>query len=359
MKIALFQVFILNHPRRICLFVACLLFLTFSFVARQEAIAQSNQFTLEKEQHWETYHVGGTCITSNKLSVADVDGDGVMEIITGAGMYYLVNGTRTVSEPTLKIYNWNGQNITLEKSHKWAGSIGSIYACDSNGDGAIEIIITGSIRNSTGSYPQLMIWQWNGEAMVLKGSYGVTSISSVSVGDMDKDGKPEIISVGRFSNSSQFFAALRMWRWDGISLTLKKSVEWGAANSTTANSVYVYDVDGDGVDEVITGGYTNTLKNSSGQIRIWYWNGQDFSLKANEEWRPKDGYGLTIAGGVEGNTVVNNVKAGDVDGDGIIEIITGGFTYDGEKTNAQLRIWNWNGQTLTLRKAKSGQLKTS
>lgn len=80
---------------------------------------------------------------------------------------------------------------------------------------------------------------------------------------MDKDGKPEIISVGRFSNSSQFFAALRMWRWDGISLTLKKSVEWGAANSTTANSVYVYDVDGDGVDEVITGGYTNTLKKTA------------------------------------------------------------------------------------------------
>jgi hypothetical protein len=36
------------------------------------------------------------------------------------------------------------------------------------------------------------------------------------------------------------------------------------------------------------------------------------------------GYALNIAGGVQGNTMVNNVKVGDVDGDGAPEIITGG-----------------------------------
>lgn len=62
--------------------------------------------------------------------------------------------------------------------------------------------------------------------------------------------------------------------------------------------------------------------------------------------------GLTIAGGVQGNTVVNNVKVGDVDSDGIVEIVTGGFTYDGENTNAQLRIWSWNGEQLLLEKSE-------
>jgi hypothetical protein len=72
-------------------------------------------------------------------------------------------------------------------------------------------------------------------------------------------------------------------------------------------------------------------------------------MKANEEWRLKDsGYGLNNVGGVMGNTVVNNVKIGDVDGDGTSEIITAGFAYDGEKIAAQLTIWNWNGQDLTL-----------
>jgi hypothetical protein len=64
------------------------------------------------------------------------------------------------------------------------------------------------------------------------------------------------------------------------------------------------------------------------------------------------GYGLTISGSVMGNTMVNDVKVGDVDGDGSPEIITGGFAYDGDKVDAQLRIWSWNGQALTLEKSQ-------
>ena len=343
----------MKHQRGTCLFFVCLLLLTFSFVARQETAAQSNQLILEKEQHWETYHIGGTCIgNGHNIFVADVDGDDIMEIITGGSTYNLVNGTRTDRMAPLKIWNWNGQNLTLEKSQKWLGGISCVYAGDANGDGKIEIITSGTVTNSTGSYAQLRIWQWDGEALVLRASYEETSgrsISSVSVSDVNGDGAPEIFTVGRYHNGTEFSAQLCAWHYDGNSLTLKKSVEWGAANSTIVNSVFVADLNGDVVKEIVTGGYANTLKNSSGQLRIWHWNGHDFSLIANEEWRLKDsGYGLTNAGGVMGNTIVNNVKVGDVDGDGSPEIITGGFAYDGEKVDAQLRIWSWNGQNLTL-----------
>src|SRR3989304_5464307 len=136
-----------------CLFFVCLLLLTFSFAAIQEATAQSNQLILEKEQHWETYGVGGTCISgTHNLVVADVDGDGVLEIITGGSMYWIENGTQTAREAPLRIWNWNGQNLTLEKSQNWAGNIGCVDAGDANGDGITEIITGGSVRNSTGSY---------------------------------------------------------------------------------------------------------------------------------------------------------------------------------------------------------------
>src|SRR3990170_1239922 len=106
----------MKHQRGTCLFFVCLLLLTFSFVARQETAAQSNQLILEKEQHWETYHIGGTCIgNGHNIFVADVDGDDIMEIITGGSTYNLVNGTRTDRMAPLKIWNWNGQNLTLEK----------------------------------------------------------------------------------------------------------------------------------------------------------------------------------------------------------------------------------------------------
>jgi hypothetical protein len=62
-------------------------------------------------------------------------------------------------------------------------------------------------------------------------------------------------------------------------------------------------------------------------------------------------YGVTVTGDPMGNTLVENVKVGDVDGDGTAEIVTGGFTYDGQKMNAQIGIWNWNGNVFALEKS--------
>lgn len=315
--------------------------------------AQSDGLVLEWEQHWETYGVGGTCnYGTHNFFVGDVDSDGVIELITGGFMYYMETGTRLTSEAPLRIWNWNGEVFTLEKSHNWAGSIHSIYAGDSDGDGLTEIITGGSVTNSTGSYGSLRIWNYNGEVLVLKGSYEGISVSSIFISDVDKDGRPEILTAGRFFNNTGSSAQLCVWQWDGNELALRKSIEWCAMKEAYAYSVYAYDLNNDGEIEIISGGYDNDLTNSSGQLRIWHWKEDGLSLEANEEWRLVEGvYGVTISGNPMGNTIVNNVKVDDVDGDGTPEIVTGGWTYDGEKFNAQLRIWNWNGHALNLEKS--------
>jgi len=313
----------------------------------------SDRLVLEWEQHWETYGVGGTCnFGTHNFFVGDVDSDGVLEMITGGIMYYVSDDTRTGVEAPFRIWNWNGQSFKLEASENWAGAIASIYAADSDGDGLTEIILGGMVANTTGSYASLRLMSWTGEVLTLRASYEGISVNSIFVSDVDKDGGAEILTVGRVTNDNKSSAQLAVWQWDGTALVLKKTVEWGTADGAIANSVYAVDLNNDGEVEIVTGGYTNGLKNSRAQICVWHWNGEVISLEKSEEWfMVEEGYGVDIAGNPLGNTVINNLKSGDVDGDGTLEIVTGGFTYDAEKINAQLRIWNWSGTNLMLEKS--------
>jgi len=314
--------------------------------------AQTDSYILETEQHWDTYGNGGTCIIGgHNIAVADIDRDSVKEMITGGSSYnYMPNGSMTPRYAPLKIWSWNGQNITLEKSHNWTGSLTSVYAGDADGDGKIEVITAGRSTDSTSSYTSLRIWSWDGETLVLRGSYQGTIAASVVAIGAERDGKPEIITVGNSLSGNQSHKQLSIWQFDGTNLTLKKSIADDRPN-TRANSVVAYDLNNDGVTEIVTAGYVNDLKNSTGQLSVWQWNNQTLSLMGTEEWRLVDGYALNSAGGTQGNTVAKHVKVADVDGDGIPEIVTSGFTYDGTKVEGQLRIWNWSGGVLNLEKS--------
>jgi hypothetical protein len=310
--------------------------------------AQYGNFTLEAEQSWETYGVGATCISgTHNLYVADVDGDGAKELITGGFMYTVTNGSRANIEAPLNIWSWNGQNVTLEANAKWPGGINCVFAADTNGDNVVEIITGGSIINETGFYSCLRIWHWRNGELSQEAYYERISVNSIFVSDVDSDGTPEIITVGRLHNDTLDTSLLCLWHFKDNTLSLIEQLELDATNVTSANSVFACDLDNNGNVEIITAGYSDNLNNSKGQLCIWQWNGQEFSLKWNENWQLiTQGYALTIAGAVQGNTIVNNVKAGDVDGDGVKEIVTGGFAYDGEQVNAQLKIWNWTENAL-------------
>jgi hypothetical protein len=336
--------------------LAIILLLATPFITH-ESLAQSNSLALEAEQHWPTYQIGGTCcFGTNNLFVADVDNDDTAEIVTGGYMYEETNNTTTREAP-LKIWSWNGSNIILEKSSQWAGYIGAIHAADADNDGIVEILTAGSMGNASGYCPVLRVWNCNEDNLVLRTSYEGVAVGSIFVGDVDGDGNPEIITAGRDYNETQYNAGLRVWHLQDDSLKLQNSAQWGATNTTVVNSVCASDLDNDGKIEVITGGYANELQNSSGQLLIWSWK-EGFLVQASAEWQLVKGvFGLTSAGGVQGNTVVNNVKVADVDTDGIPEIVTGGFTYDGQKTIAQLRIWRWNAQGMALEKSQEWATK--
>lgn len=311
------------------------------------AVAQSDSLILEGEQHWETYGVGGTCIPGqHNLFVADVDDDNTEEIVTGGYAYDVSSSvTSSSAQAPLNIWSWNGQNVTLEHSEKWGGNIGVVYVADVDGDGKTEIITSGGAHNGSKYVSTLRFWNWDDQTMILRGSYGGISVSSVCVADVDGDNKHEVITVGKPYNS---YAQLSVWKWNGDTLSLRARVDCVDSKNGTSTSVFAFDLNNDGVSEIITAGYVNNLINSTGQLRVWLVNSDAISLESSIEWQTLDGYSLNSAGDIMGNTVVSNVKVSDIDNDDVPEIVTGGFTYNGVSVDAQLRIWNWSGEALNL-----------
>ncbi len=333
--------------RKLGLFLSLTLTLLASFMVLVEA--QTEDFNLEAEQNWDTYGVGGTCIFgTHNIFVADVDGDGPIEILTGGFTYNAEDGVRLASQAPLKIWSWNGTNVILEESVKWDGMIRSIYAADVDSDKFLEIITFGSTWNQTGNYGSLRIWHLNsGELSLQASSEGNVWGNSLFVSDIDLDGVLEILSVGRIQTETSNSTQLCIWRFQDNHLTLDETTNLDVANVTSANSVYASDLDNDGLVEVLIGGYSDTLSNSQGQLTVWQWNSTTFELIENKNWQSSGGTAKTIAGGTMGNTAVNNVKAADLDGDGLKEVVTAGFTYDGENVNGQIKVWSWDKNFLT------------
>ncbi len=128
---------------------------------------------------------------------------------------------------------------------------------------------------------------------------------------------------------------------EGYALTISGSVQ----GNTIVNSVKSADIEGDGLEEIVTGGITYNGANVTAQVRIWRWNNQTLILRENKEWT------------IDYLNEVKSVSLGDVDGDSKIDVVTSGVvasegSFSANATaseRAQLRVWGWDGEVLTLK----------
>jgi len=129
-----------------------------------------------------------------------------------------------------------------------------------------------------------------------------------------------------------FTLALAMGVQVANALSLKNVTVWQSLlNDTIVNSVAVGCVDGDGKAEIVTGGYCGGYRT---YCQLCVWDGATLALQKSTEW--------IWLGGQE----ILTVAIGDVDADGAVEIVTGGYTLLGFGHMAQLCVWN--GATLAL-----------
>jgi hypothetical protein len=267
------------------------------------------------------YWTGNTRV--NSVAVGDVDGDGADEIVTGG---YYTEGVKMA-----QLVVWNGTSMAVENLASWywtadteinAVSIGNVDA-----DDAVEIVTGGYYYDGTRDVAQLVVWDGSTlTAENLNTWYWAvdTMVNSIAIGNVDGDGVNEIITAGYYNDGSRDVAQLVVW--DGSTLTAENLNTWYWTGDTRINSVAVGDVDADGVNEIITAGYHNDLARNVAQLVIW--NGTTFEVENVASW-----YWTA-------DTEINAVSIGNVDADDAVEIVTGGYYYDGASLNAQIVVWS-------------------
>jgi len=202
-------------------------------------------------------------------------------------------------------------------NHLGAGLI-NVYQCLSTNP--IEILIPKNVLvgPAQNMKPEVKILDKDGNELTKFYAYAESFKGGVKIasGDIDGDSEDEIITGTGTGGGPQ----VRVFEKDG---TVISSFFAYGTNFRGGVNVAAGDLDGDGIAEIITG----TGTGGGPQVRI-------FDKKGQARFTPGFfAYGTNFRGGV-------NVAAGDLDGDGIAEIITGTGTGGGP----QVRIFDKNGQ---------------
>ncbi|MBC7131381.1 VCBS repeat-containing protein [Candidatus Bathyarchaeota archaeon] len=307
---------------------------------------------LETEQHWYSFGFCAACVFGgNNLALADLDNDGLMEMITGGLSYclYAEGDGRNVSAPIL-VWSWNGEEFTPKAACTWTGYASCVYAGDIEGDGKPEVIAAGGIFNEAAFTPIIRIWSLEDRSLKLKVEYAGEFATSIAVGDLDGDGAREIVAVGGSLNANLSAPSkIMIFQPADGTLKLRAVMLYLSEEQGSFRSLSLGDLDADGAAEIIVAGYCGKVEDSSGYLSLWRFDGTVISLIDEVKWQTvEDAYTVDVSGNPMGNTMVSDLQVADVDDDGMEEIVSCGFTYNGFKAQGQLRIWNLTAGSLNL-----------
>ena len=270
---------------------------------------------------WDNGYPAGGNYWSNYAGV-DSNHDGIGD------SPYIIDANNQDRYPLMNPWN---PTLAVQGSKTWywtsATTINSVAVGDVNGDEQKETVTGGTFYDGTRNIAQLIVWNSSSltpERLITWYWTANTTINSVALGDVDGDGQTEIVTGGSYFDGSRQIAQLCVW--NGATLALENVKTWYWTGSTVINSVALGDVDNDGQVEIVTGGYYNDGVRNIAQLVVWA--GSNLAVDRLTGWY------------WTGNTVINSVAIGDVDGDGQIEVVTGGYYNDGARNVAQLIEWN-------------------
>ena len=264
------------------------------------------------------------------VAVGDIDGDGVDEIVTGPG-------PGAVFGPHVRGFELDGTPIPAVSFFAYGTlKYGVNVACgDIDGDG-IDEIITGAGPGAVFG-PHVRGWNYDGDTVTpMAGvsffAYGTPKWGvNIACADIDADGSDEIITGA--GPGPVYGAHIRSWDVDGASAPASGVSFLAFSSQLWGVNVACGDIDGDGRAEIIAGAGPGEVMGT--HIRAFDVEGTSATAIAAVSFFAYEGAGYGV-----------RVGCGDLDGDGICEIISG----EGPDPNAGscIRGWNFDGGTMEM-----------
>ncbi len=248
------------------------------------------------------------CDNSNyPATLADLDGDGFDEIIQGGPSPHVYRADGSLF-PGWPVFRGTGDCAGSSDENQTPA------VADLDGDGHMEIVAVETRPDTAGDRVWLHAYHHDGtrvQGFPPPMIYGYQKALPV-IGNVDGDGIPEIVLVGRESRSSQVPVVL-VYANDG---TLKR-VMHPVGNTPDASVPALADLDGDCIPEIIV--------QTAGALNVWKGDGSVFPGWP-VDWSQSAGINRT------GNAAP---VVGDVDGDGFPDIVI--------SDTAEVRVYNRSG----------------